>query len=254
MPRNRQVKYPFKQPIAFLSIDLPVGIKEETHAHAFAQFTYAASGILFVGTEQGSYIVPPNRGVWIPEGLKHNVEIPNGAKIRSLFFTLEQATSMPVSCCVLEVSPLFRSLISEAAKLPKEYDWDGKEGRIMRVIRDQISQMNKVELYLPLPQDNKLQKITRHFLTYPADNRSIDEWGSEVGASGRTLSRLYFKETGMSFRNWRQQLKLQVAIQDLADGKSVTTAALNVGYSSVSAFIAMFRRQMGYTPGDKESQ
>lgn len=221
------------------------------HKHSWGQFVYAASGVLFVRTEAGSYIVPPSRGVWMPEGIVHCSDTPGGAEMRSLYFHTEHTGGMPDRCRVLDVSPLLRELILEAAELETFYDWHGKDGRLMRVIRDQVGQMNEVPLYLPLPRHPKLQKITEQLLDDPADNRSIEQWGADVGGSGRTLARLYLKETGMSFGNWRQLFRIQAALQLLAEGEPVTTVAFDVGYNSVSAFIAMFRKQMGYSPGGK---
>ncbi len=252
IPKNGQTKLHFTQPIIMLSRDISEGVIGNMHQHPFGQFAYAVSGVMFVITEVGSYIVPPNRGVWIPEGVMHCARTPSGARMRSLLFNIGQSPSMPDSCCVTHVTLLLRELIIEASSFPKEYDWQGREGRVMKVIRDQISQMNVVPMYLPLPQDNKLQSITNQLLNNPSDNRNLNEWGAMVGASARTLSRAYLKETGLSFLNWRQLFRIQTALQKLADGNSVTTVALDVGYSSVSAFITMFQKHMGYTPGTRD--
>jgi len=246
-----QIEPTFDRPITILSFDLPKAEKSRSHQHAWGQLIYAISGVLFVNTESGSYIVPPNRAVWIPGGIEHNIETPSGAKVRSLLFHREQTESLSPVCNVVEVSTLFRELILEANGLAEDYDWLGKGGRLMQVIHDQIGEMETVPLHLPLPRAEILQEITEKLLLNPADNRSIDEWGSVVGASGRTLSRLYLKEVGMSFGNRRQIFRIQVALQILAQGESVTMVAYDVGYKSVSTFITMFRKQMGYTPGDK---
>jgi len=251
MNGKEQVEPTLERPITILSFDLPKGGKSRSHQHAWGQFMYAISGVLFVNTESGSYIVPPNRAVWIPGGIEHNVETPSGAKVRSLLFHLEQTKALSPVCNVLEVSALLRELILEANRLAKDYDWLGKGGRLMKVIHDMIGEMESVPLHLPLPRAEKLQEITEKLLLNPADNRSIDEWGTIVGASGRTLSRLYLKEVGMPFGNWRQLFRIQAALQFLAQGESVTTVAYDVGYNSVSTFITMFRKHMGYTPGDK---
>ena len=85
----------------------------------------------------------------------------------------------------------------------------------------------------------------------------VDEWGirmeagscNPAGASARTLSRLFVKETDMTFGAWRQQARLLKALEMLAGGHGVTVAALELGYQSPSAFIAMFRRALGVSPG-----
>lgn len=82
----------------------------------------------------------------------------------------------------------------------------------------------------------------------PADARTLDAWGVAVGASARTLARLFMTETGLSFAAWRAQVRLLAALARLAAGEKVTSVALDLGYDSPSAFIAMFRRQLGVTP------
>jgi AraC-like DNA-binding protein len=62
------------------------------------------------------------------------------------------------------------------------------------------------------------------------------------------VQRLFLGETKMTFGKWRQQLRLLHAMQTLAAGEKVTAAALEAGYNSTSAFISMFRKQMGTTP------
>ncbi len=52
----------------------------------------------------------------------------------------------------------------------------------------------------------------------------------------------------MSFRAWRQQARFLQALVGLAEGRPVTTLALDLGYDSPSAFIAAFKRAFGVTP------
>jgi len=82
----------------------------------------------------------------------------------------------------------------------------------------------------------------------PADSRELADWAKKVGASKRTLVRLFPEQTGMTFREWRQQRRLLHALELLATGESVTNIALELGYENTSAFIAMFRRCLGTTP------
>jgi AraC-like DNA-binding protein len=69
-----------------------------------------------------------------------------------------------------------------------------------------------------------------------------------AGASKRTIERIFKDDLGMTFAQWRQQLRLMRAMVLLAEGTKVTHAALESGYSTPSAFISMFRRSMGTTP------
>lgn len=82
----------------------------------------------------------------------------------------------------------------------------------------------------------------------PANSRYAETWGLEVGMSQRTLARRFEQEVGMNLRTWRQRLRLFKAIELLGSSLPITEIALRLGYSSVSAFIFMFRSEMGISP------
>ena len=103
-------------------------------------------------------------------------------------------------------------------------------------------------LELPTPRDPRLARIAHALQENPARKETLAEWGKDVGASNRTLARLFTREMGMSFRRWREQLRLVFAIERLAAGEPVTSVAMELGYDSVSAFIQMFRKNLGATP------
>ena len=221
------------------------------HSHSWGQLLYAHEGVLNIITSKGHYIIPPYRAVWVPPEETHEVSSLCGAEVSSVYIAIDEARSLDDKCYVLEVSPLLRELIAEALRQPNDYDWSGKTGRLFRTLRDQIASANEVPLNLPLPQDPRLLKICFLLQSQPDDKRSLEQWGRYVGASSRTLQRLFQKETGLSFRHWRQQLRLQIAIQRLATNKySITTIASALGYESSSAFISMFQEQLGITPGE----
>ena len=119
----------------------------------------------------------------------------------------------------------------------------------MEVALDQIRAVRVTPLHLPAAVDRRLSTVTRAIAETPGDSRGLKDWAACAGASSRTLARLFLRETGMTFRQWRQQARLLSALTRLAAGQPVTTVALDLGYDSPSAFIAMFRRALGETPG-----
>ncbi len=119
----------------------------------------------------------------------------------------------------------------------------------MAVILDQIRSLSVAPLDLPIPKDPRLEKIHRVFTVNPADNRTLEDWGNKVGATSRTLTRLFRSETGMNFRQWRQQVRILEALRRLGSEEPVTSVALDMGYDSPSAFINMFKKALGKTPG-----
>jgi AraC-like DNA-binding protein len=119
----------------------------------------------------------------------------------------------------------------------------------MSVILDQIQSLPVTPLELRIPQEPRLNRIYKALSDNPADNRSLEDWGHKVGACSRTLTRRFQTETAMSFRQWRQQFRILEALKRLGQRESVTKIALDLGYDSPSAFISMFKKALGKTPG-----
>jgi len=238
------------RPIASRAVrEVPDGQLIERHHHRRAQLLFASKGTMVVTTDQGIWVVPTQRAVWIPAFVDHAVVARSELSLRSLYFTPSTVSAMPETCVVVTVSPLLRELILAAVQLPAEYDEAGADGRLVAVLLDQIQTLPATPLHLPMPNDLRLLPIAEALSAHPADPRSLADWAREVGASPRTLTRLFTAETGMSFRDWRQQVQLLEALTRLGDGQPVTTVAMDLGYDSQSAFISMFKRALGKTPG-----
>lgn len=117
------------------------------------------------------------------------------------------------------------------------------------MILDELSAAPRERLVLTMPTDRRLLKIAQALAADPADARSLTEWAQWAAVAPRTLTRRFVSETGLSFSDWRQRARLMRAVELLAAGQAVTGVALELGYDSLSAFIAMFRRAMGVAPG-----
>jgi len=135
-----------------------------------------------------------------------------------------------------------------AVEEPIEYDETGAAGLVMALILAELARATTVPLRIPLPADARLATLCRALLDDPAAAGTLDAWAERVGASARTLARLFQRETGMGFTQWRQQVRLAEAVGRLAKGEPVARVADSLGYSSASAFTAMFRRTLGATP------
>ncbi|MDF2182210.1 helix-turn-helix transcriptional regulator [Neptuniibacter sp. CAU 1671] len=219
------------------------------HSHPRGQLAYAASGVIKVFTDFGSWVVPPSQAVWIPGGMRHSVNPEVTSEIRHLFIDPSCLDRFPSECSVVEVSPLLRELISRVADFGEQYSADSPASRVCAVILDELQALKPSLLHLPGATDRRLQRIMQGMLAEPVAERGLHYWAEKVGASERTLSRLFLRETGMTFLQWRRQLLLHEAINRLGRGDSVTQIALDLGYRSPSAFVAMFRKALGRSPG-----
>lgn len=219
------------------------------HTHRRAQLVYASRGVMTVTTDSAAYVVPPQRAVWVPGGVRHGIEARSAVDMRTLYIEPTAATHLPSIVRVLQVTPLLRELILAAVESGQRPAPDGSRQRLMAVILDQIGAQPDAALSLPMPSDPRLRRVTDALMTDPGDSRDLGEWAEAVGASKRTLGRLFAAQTGMSFRDWRQQRRLLRALELLGAGEKVTLVALELGYENASAFIAMFKRCLGTTPG-----
>lgn len=219
------------------------------HTHQRAQLLYAARGVMRVTTAAGVWVVPPQRAVWIPPGIEHHVKAQGTPlSLRSLYIDVSQKNGLPDDCCVVTVSPLLRELVLAAMDLPPAPPPDSAPARLITVLLDQIEVLPTASLHLPMIRDKRLRQLADKLLDDPSDSRTLAEWSSELGASERTLARVFVRETGLTFGHWRQQVRLLDALARLARGDSVTEVAYDLGYASQSAFISMFKKALGKTP------
>lgn len=219
------------------------------HTHQRAQLLYAVRGIMRVTTEIGVWVVPPQRAVWIPPGIEHHVKAQGTPlSLRSLYIDGSRRPDLPKECCVVTVSPLLRELVLAAMSITADPPESTPDGRLLNVLLDQIEVLPTASLHLPMIKDKRLQALANELMEDPGSPKTLSDWSTHVGASERTLARIFIKETGMTFGHWRQQVRLLDALARLARGDSVTGVAYDSGYASQSAFISMFKKALGKTP------
>ncbi|ELQ13304.1 MULTISPECIES: AraC family transcriptional regulator [Pseudomonas] len=239
------------RPLYARAESLTAGSWTPPHRHDWVQFSYAISGVLGVHTAEGSFFAPPQWGVWVPAGLEHEVVTSMRAEMRSLYIRTADSGWAPQRCRVLEVTPLARELIKSFCLLPVDYpEQDSHEARLVQVLLDQLAQLPEVGFSLPLPRHPRLLGLCNELIEEPGRLITLHDWAARLGTSEKTLMRLFQRETGLSFRGWRQRARLLSSLSALEEGASVTHTALACGYDSTSAFIAAFKGLFGHTPGD----
>jgi AraC-like DNA-binding protein len=220
------------------------------HVHPWAQLSWASAGALIVRTPSASHVAPPQRAVWVPPGLRHEVINPGRTEMRSLYIEAQAASFAPPRCRVLAVTPLARELIQAFSALPPDYDPTGPDGRLVAVLLDQLAILPEADFSLPWPSDGRLVAICQTLFDAPDDRRDMAAWATAAGMTERTLGRLFPAQTGLTFGRWRRRARLLAALSILENGGAVTEAALSCGYEAPSAFIAAFKEAFGVTPGN----
>ncbi|MEQ7049940.1 helix-turn-helix transcriptional regulator [Paenibacillaceae sp. P-4] len=226
-----------------------LGTREyDWHSHRRGQFFCVESGLIHVRTPTGSWLLPPRRAGWIPPNIAHKVTVSGAMSGWSLLLTPEISKDLSYTPCVINVSELMRALVQRTVSWRDQEILEPNQERIIAVLLDEIKLAPLEPLHLPLPVDPRLLRITDAILQQPEDNRTLNEWAVWAALSPRTLRRLILAETGLTFAQWRQQARLTLALEMLAQGDSVGMVADALGYGTPSSFIAMFRRAFGDSP------
>lgn len=236
------------RPVFALATDLPSAHDIDWHSHPRFQLVYAARGVVTVDTRDATWVVPPQRAVWMPPTIEHRLRASGRVELRSLYVRPDAAARMPRTCEVLEVTALLRELIVRATGLPLEYDEKGPAGRLMGLVLDELAELPRLPYHLPVPKEAPLSAICRRLLEAPDDGATLEQLARKGGFSGRTLARHFRRDTGMSFAKWRRRARLLRALAWIAEGRPIVEVALELGYDSPSAFSAMFRRELGAPP------
>ncbi len=237
------------RPIGAMAKSYPSGYAGYRHHHSRAQLLYAESGTMKVTTERGSWIIPPHRAVWFPPEFPHQTGTLSPVEMRTLYIRRDACPARaPEEPRVIQVSSLLRELVRRATVMPIEYDERGHDGKTLDLLLNEIDWSPAQALVMPLLRDSRLLMIEQAVSSNPGDTRTLEAWAEQVGTSSRTLTRLFLKESGMSFRSWRDQLRALSALPKLLDRVQVTRLAIEMGYETPGAFGAMFKRVMGVTP------
>jgi AraC-like DNA-binding protein/quercetin dioxygenase-like cupin family protein len=233
-----------EHPIRVRSRPMPSGVRIALHTHPWAQVAYTSRGVLRVATVDSTWMVPPSRAIWVPPNVTHEVVIVEDAFMRTLYVDASVVPAGLGACRVVEVSPLLREVI---AALDDASISRSRERLLGTLALDEIIRSQPLPLSVPMPNEKRLRALCDAVLADPSTS-DLERWSSEAGASTRTIARLFRRELGVSFSQWRQQAVLARAIPLLSQGRPLAQVARELGYQSQSAFSAMFRRAFGESP------
>ncbi|HEU5178205.1 MAG TPA: helix-turn-helix transcriptional regulator [Burkholderiales bacterium] len=236
------------RPVGAMARDLPPAYEIDWHSHPRYQLIFATRGVMTIDTRDATWLVPPQRAVWMPPKTAHRVKTSGPVHMRTLYIEPAAARRMPKDCEVFAVTPLLRELILRATELPLEYEERGPAGRVMRLLLDELAALPRLPYNLPMPKNAPLDAICARLMDAPNDPATLEDLAARHGTTARTLARHFRRQTGMSFAEWRRRARLLRALGWIAEGRPILAVALDLGYDSPSAFSAMFRRELGVPP------
>lgn len=218
------------------------------HSHARGQLLGAMKGLLSVETPNNKWVVPATHAVWIPPDMPHAFRSYGTFEGWSIYVAPSACIEIPSKPFIISTAGLLREAVLRALTWGTS-PLNAAEQRIAKIILDEIQRIPHEALGLSLPKDVRLLKIAQALVNDPADQRTLAEWADWVGIAPRSMTRRFVTETGFTFTEWRQRIRLLKGLEKLALGQSVTSISLELGYDNISAFIAVFKRTFGITPG-----
>jgi len=224
---------------------MPTGTAFDWHTHEDHQLAWAVNGVLTIRSETTAWVLPPSRALWIPAGVRHETLSEGTATMRASYVRPSTCSIEWTECTPVSVTPLVAELIGFLESLDLETSQRDHAASLLVELLEPVATST---IDVRVPSDERARRVALLLIDNPADSRTLSSWGDEVGASARTLARTFQSETGLPFGRWRALLRIRAAMSALATGESVGNVANLVGYESVSAFVAAFRRETGVTP------
>ncbi|MCB4808941.1 AraC family transcriptional regulator [Tamlana sp. 62-3] len=249
---NIKIDYGFEvnqsRPVTTYSKHIKNAKCANSHAHPRAQLISCNSGIMEVVTKNNIWMVNALQGVWIAGNEEHQVYFPNNVQVNTAFIDESKLGNLPKDSFAFETSNFLTSLLKKVISFSNPDIFTEQQNRIIEVFLDELSYLKPSKTFFPTSQDKRIKPVLDALMNDLSSKHTIDYYASKSFISPRTLSRLFNKELGMSFGDWKMKLKLMEAVKQLGNNKSVKEIAFDLGYENVSSFIVTFKKHFGKTP------
>lgn len=220
----------------------------KTHAHPWGQLNYVSHGVMHLEIDGIRFLSPSQYAVWIPPFADHFSFASRDLVYRTVYISLKLSNRLPSKPTTLNVSPVLHAILDDFALRDVRVPETEEDLRMAQVALDQILHIKPHETYLPYAVSDELNSVLKELQLNPGDRRSVEDFADQLHMTSRTLERRCQRELGISFGEWRSRLKFMHAIESLEAGLTVQRIALELEYTTPSAFIVMFKRFTGTTP------
>jgi AraC-like DNA-binding protein len=230
-------------------IAMPKGYVDEWHKHPWHQIIFPFQGILQTKVVDIQFVVPNSGMLFIPADTYHESFVMTDTQFIGIYLNPKMNTLFPRQTKAVSLNPFLRELLLQIQDSVTQTNTPNSViSALMTVLSDQIRAGESYDMALLLPTDRRLMSIFNALMNNPQLTTKLCDWAKQVGASERTLSRLFTKELGMTFPLWRQHLRLVSSLNLLETTLSVQEIAFNVGYNADSSFIYAFKKLFKKTP------
>lgn len=220
------------------------------HVHPTGQLVHTLKGTLFIELKERSIPVCSGCAIWVPAGVEHCIRLVEGTSLLCFHPGTSFLPKLPQSPQLMILNPLAFELIrffclrrNFATRSPEQWE------RIIRTAVDEISFSSKLPSLFVTPTRNpKLLKVIDSLDDDELCKWNNAQWAKYFNMSEKTLGRLCVRETGLSFKKFRQHYTMVRSLQLLSE-LSVEETSEKVGYETLSSFISVFKEYFGMTPG-----
>lgn len=235
-------------PVSFRTVHFRAGTVFPPRRQTWGELNYAIQGVAEISVEGVTYLSPPQYALWIPPGFEHDAITRQDIRYVSIYVGPDFCSELPQQPCTLDVSSVLKAVVADFELRGVHHPRTPQDMRLAMVIIDQIGAAPRFDRYLPTTDDPILAPVLARLQHNPGDTRSLSEWAHSVGVTERTLARRCQQQLGLSFNHWRLRLRLLTALALIEEGEAIHRIARRLGYSTPSAFIAMFQRLTGQNP------
>ncbi len=228
--------------------DIPDATVLEDPGCGRPRLMFPATGVLLVSSDTGHWVVSSSRAIWLAAHGRHHIRALGNVRLKTFLFEPDCSPDLPAQSCVLHVTPLLREVMRSLTRYGNPARPSRKAALLGELLLEKVIDRAPAPIELPEPRDPRLAVICARIQLHPDDATTLGQFAAGMGCSERTLHRLFLQETGMSFTVWRHQAKLRLALEWLAQGRSILDISLDLGYQNQGAFTAMFRKYLGMAP------
>ena len=164
---------------------MPRGLVFDWHTHDKHQVAWAPTGVLMVRTGSTAWVLPPTRALWIPAGIRHETLSTSSATMQAVYVRPHLCPISWTDCTPVAAGTLFAELIGYLSSPDLD---PAARARGEAVVVDLLHPVTMATIEVPMPREERAREVAEALRDSPADNRTLVEWGRDVGASDRTLA------------------------------------------------------------------
>lgn len=234
--------------IRFKELDYKFGEFLPPHKHSEGQVLFAQSGTMEIRVGKEFILAPSSRVVWVPPMVDHSIYFRSNTKMRTAYIVQSMLENTFKNICVFQASNLFREILLRLTS-NKLKDHEYKELLTSSLLKE-MSLLKHEPFSIKLPKDIRAKRVASILLKEPSLSKNLNDWSNIAACSSKTLSRIFVKETGLTFQVWRRHLRLLLSHDLISKGLSITEVAHSVGFSTSSAYAEAHRKVFGFPPSD----